>query len=95
MTEECGHNFCQDCLLRLIDDDVYEWLCPECRTVQARQPDELIRNRLFERAVESFNAAPAQNQANSLCSHHNLEQSLCKFNTCYKEETRYVSDNLN
>lgn len=79
MTETCGHTFCQDCLLRL-NEDLHEWLCPECRSVQTRQPDELIRNRLVERAVESFNATPAQNQAHNLCSHHNLEQSICKFN---------------
>ena len=78
-------------MLRL-NENVYNWSCPECRTVQTRQPDELIRNRLVERAVESFNAAPAQNQANNLCSHHNLEQSLCKFNICFEEETKFASE---
>ena len=78
MTEECGHNFCQDCLSSL-DNDQNEWLCPECRSVQSRQPDKLMRNRLVEKAVESFNVALTQIQVTNLCSHHNLELSLCKF----------------
>ena len=77
MTEACGHNFCHTCLLQLIDGQT-EWFCPECRSFQSKRPDELMRNRLVERAVESFNETSTQNQAKNLCSHHNLELSLCK-----------------
>jgi len=60
-----------------------EWLCPECRSVQTKQPEELMRNRLVERAVESFNASSLQNPASNLCSHHNLELTLCKLRISY------------
>ena len=78
MAESCGHNFCQKCLVRLINGRT-EWNCPECRSDQTKQPGQLIRTRFIERAVESFNVAQTQNRVNNLCSHHNLELSLCKF----------------
>ena len=77
MADSCGHNFCQDCLLHVANGQ-NEWYCPEGRSVQSRQPDQLMRNRFIERAVESYNAASNQSEA-SLCSHHNLELSLCKY----------------
>ena len=76
MTEHCGHDFCQKCLVEFVSDE-NEWFCPECRSVQSKQPDNLVRNRRVERAVESHNAI--SNQANNLCSHHKLELSICKF----------------
>ena len=78
MAESCGHNFCQKCLVRLINGRT-SWNCPECRSDQTKQPGQLIRTRFIERAVESFNAAPTQNRVINFCSHHNLELSLCKF----------------
>ena len=78
MADACGHNFCQNCLLTIINEE-NEWLCPICRSEQSKRPDELMRNRLVERAVESFNASLSQNEATSLCSDHNLAFSLCKF----------------
>lgn len=83
MTDACGHNFCHDCLLSVIGEKT-EWLCPECRSDQLKTPDELTRNRLVEKAVESFNASLVQNEAKSLCSHHNLEITLCKFCNSYR-----------
>ena len=78
MTDACGHNFCQNCLLTIINEE-NDWLCPVCRSEQSKRPDELMRNRLVERAVESFNASSNQHEATSLCSDHNLAFSLCKF----------------
>ena len=94
MADACGHNFCQTCLLAHIGGPYRsllaeigggnEWLCPECRSEQSKKPNELIRNRLVERAVESFNATVNQNEVRHdvcrhLCSHHNWELTLCKF----------------
>ena len=93
MADVCGHNFCQNCLLAHIGGPYRsllteiggenEWLCPECRSEQSKKPDELIRNRLVERAVESFNnsdeAKVTQKGVQSLCPHHNLKLTLCKF----------------
>ena len=38
-----------------------------------------MRNRLVEKAVTTFNEKLARNQANNLCSKHNLELTHCKF----------------
>ena len=81
MADSCGHDFCHNCLLSIIGDG-NEWLCPECRSEQSKKPDGLMRNRRVERAVESFLTTSNQRQAKSLCSHHNLELSLCK--SCLK-----------
>ena len=77
MADSCGHNFCQDCLLDVANGQ-NEWYCPECRSDQSRQPDQLMRNRFVERAVESYNATPIQNAENDLCSVHYLKLYLCK-----------------
>ena len=95
MADACGHNFCQNCLLANIGGPYRsllaeigggnEWLCPECRSEQSKKPDELMRNRLVEKAVESlndnlsFNATVTQNEVRNLCPRHNLELTLCKF----------------
>ena len=76
MTESCGHDFCHRCILKIIMDQT-EWHCPECRTVQLKQADELVRNRRVEKAVEAF-CARNQNETTSYCSHHNLEFALCE-----------------
>ena len=76
MTESCGHDFCHECILRIIADQT-EWLCPECRSVQVKQANDLSRNRRVERAVEAFRASD-QNRTTHLCSHHNLEFALCE-----------------
>ena len=77
MTEHCGHDFCHNCLVEFVSDES-EWFCPECRSVQSKQPGDLVRNRRVERAVESYNATPIQNEGNNLCSVHNLKLYLCK-----------------
>ena len=77
MTEVCGHNFCQSCLYNLIAAQG-DWNCPECRTPQTKRTNDLVRNRLVEKAVEQYNATQVQNQSKSLCSHHNMELSICE-----------------
>ena len=89
MTDACGHNFCHNYLLSIINEE-NEWLCPVCRSEQSKRPDELMRNRLVERAVESFNISLNQNEATSLCSYHNLELSLCKFNIANQIPSEYI-----
>ena len=58
MAEDCGHNFCHSCISEFIgrqDLDPQEfWDCPECRSVQEKHPRQLMRNRLVEKAMESF-----------------------------------------
>ena len=78
LTDICGHNFCHQCLLGCIGDRD-NWNCPDCRSLQTKKPDELMRNRLVEKAVTTFNEKLARNQANNLCSKHSLELTHCKF----------------
>ena len=108
MADACGHNFCQNCLLVHIGGPYRsllaeigggnEWNCPDCRSEQSKKPDELMRNRLVEKAVESlndnlsFNATVTQNEVRNLCRRHNLELTLCKFCiicNLYKEYAAY------
>ena len=79
MTEGCGHNFCHACLLNFTAGQEY-WFCPECRSEQTKQPDNLMRNRLAEKGILSYNAEKQRDKSRNLCSHHNLELTLCKSN---------------
>ena len=53
LTDQCGHNFCQKCLVQVCEGR-NEWKCPECRTGQNKRPGRLARNRFVERAVQAF-----------------------------------------
>ena len=77
MTEDCGHNFCHACLLNFTAGQEY-WFCPDCRSEQIKQPKHLMRNRLAERGVESYNTAKNIEKLKKICSRHNLELTLCK-----------------
>ena len=53
LTDPCGHNFCQKCLVQVYEGSD-KWKCPECRTGQNKTPGRLARNRFVERAVQKF-----------------------------------------
>merc|ERR1711953_272711 len=76
MTDHCGHNFCHACISNFIADQE-NWNCPECRSEQTKQPDNLVRNRLVEKAVKQFYASQD-------CLQHKNEQCWkCNFEkTC-------------
>ena len=79
MTEACGHNFCHACIsFHTAGQDSPEWFCPECRSVQVKFPDDLLRNRLVEKAVESHRSPQDQQPSRNLCRKHGLELTLCK-----------------
>ena len=77
MAEDCGHNFCHTCISEFIGRHEF-WNCPECRSDQEKHPRQLMRNRLVERAVESFLDSELQKKSKNICRHHNLELTLCK-----------------
>ena len=79
MTEHCGHNFCHACISSFIAGQLF-WNCPECRSQQTKKPDDLVRNRLVEKAVKQFNASPGPSQSKALCPYHGLELSICMSN---------------
>ncbi len=75
MTEDCGHNFCHTCISEFVGRQEF-WNCPECRSVQEKHPRQLMRNRLAERAVESFPDTELQKKSKNMCRHHNLEPNM-------------------
>ena len=79
MTEVCGHNFCHACItFHTAGQDSPEWFCPECRSLQAKFPSDLLRNRLVEKAVKSHRSPHDQQPSKNLCRKHGLELTLCK-----------------
>ena len=77
MAEDCGHNFCHECLSKFIASKP-NWICPECRSEQDKSAENLLRNRLVEKVVEQYNASKGQNGSKTLCRHHEMELSICK-----------------
>ena len=77
MAEDCGHNFCHTCITELIGRQRF-WNCPECRSDQEKPAMLLVRNRLVEKAVESFLDSELQKKLKNICQYHNLELTLCK-----------------
>ncbi|XP_063788594.1 tripartite motif-containing protein 75-like [Pseudophryne corroboree] len=61
----CGHNFCQDCIMRVLDTQEEDggYSCPECRAEYQERP-ALEKNRKLSNIVESF-----------LCSHPEPEET--------------------
>ena len=45
---------------------------------QEKHPRQLMRNRLVEKAVESFLDSELQKKSKNICRHHDLELTLCK-----------------
>ena len=69
----CGHNFCQECLTRMIPAGETIWNCPECRMEQNQAPEELARTFFLERTVEKFLSA-----RKTICVTHGSQQKLRK-----------------
>ncbi|XP_063791397.1 E3 ubiquitin/ISG15 ligase TRIM25-like [Pseudophryne corroboree] len=67
----CGHNFCQDCIVRVLDtqEGAGVYSCPECRAEYQERP-ALEKNRKLSNIVESF-----------LCNHPEPEetQTFCTY----------------
>ena len=67
----CGHNFCQQCLIGMVE---LPWMCPECRKEQHQQPEQLARNFYLEKIVEKF----IESRKN-ICRTHNLQKKLREY----------------
>ena len=73
----CRHDqlwarFCQQCLMGMTVET--PWICPECRTEQHQQPEQLAWNFYLEKMVEKF----IESRKN-ICSTHNLPKKLRKY----------------
>ncbi|XP_018423256.1 PREDICTED: E3 ubiquitin-protein ligase TRIM39-like [Nanorana parkeri] len=70
VTLRCGHNFCQDCIGRVLDtqEGSEGYSCPECRDNFQERP-ALHRNTTLRNIVESFlSAQPDQEESGVLCT---------------------------
>ena len=67
----CGHNYCQQCLTAMA---VTPWMCPECRSEQHQEPEQLARNYFLEQSIQNF----IETRTN-ICAVHNLQKKLRKY----------------
>ena len=55
--------------------------CPECRSLQYEEVEDLTRNFLVERAVEKNDLTKANSKDENLCQLHKMPLILCKHKT--------------
>nr|DBA19121.1 TPA: hypothetical protein GDO54_014989 [Pyxicephalus adspersus] len=88
----CGHNFCQDCIVIVLDTQkgsgVYS--CPECREEYKERPP-LGRNRKLCNIVDNFRSAH-QEDAEVFCTY--CDSSVPATKTCLTCEASFCSKHL-
>ncbi|XP_018423260.1 PREDICTED: E3 ubiquitin/ISG15 ligase TRIM25-like [Nanorana parkeri] len=70
VTLRCGHNFCRDCIGRVLDtqEGSGRYSCPECRDKFQKRP-ALQRNRKLRNIVENFlSAQPDKKESGIFCT---------------------------
>ncbi|XP_069605311.1 E3 ubiquitin/ISG15 ligase TRIM25-like [Ranitomeya imitator] len=73
VTLRCGHNFCQDCIIRLLDSqrdsNTRIYTCPECRKEYSQRPS-LYRNITLRSIVRYFQIPEGpQGKATIMCTY--------------------------
>ncbi|XP_073469648.1 E3 ubiquitin/ISG15 ligase TRIM25-like [Aquarana catesbeiana] len=71
VTLKCGHNFCRDCIGRVLDtqEESRGYFCPECREEFQDRP-ALHRNITLRNIVENFlSAQPDQEESGVFCTY--------------------------
>ena len=69
---DCGHNYCEDCLVKHVDGRT-TWMCPLSRKGHHRTVSSLPRNYLIEQLVQSMTTPPPQPASNP-ASHSETNQ---------------------
>ncbi|XP_068445033.1 E3 ubiquitin/ISG15 ligase TRIM25-like isoform X2 [Clinocottus analis] len=83
VTIPCGHNFCQDCLLRTWKDS---YSCPQCRTHFATKP-ELKKNTVLSSVVRTFNLRTSKSEATLIVEESKAEkEDVIRCDTCMRAE---------
>ena len=77
---DCGHNYCEDCLVKHVDGRT-TWMCPLSRKEYNRTVSSLPRNFLIEQLVQSMTTPPPQPASNPT-SHSKTHQ----FESCTTHE---------
>ncbi|XP_077323141.1 uncharacterized protein LOC143956842 [Lithobates pipiens] len=71
VTLQCGHNFCQDCIGRVLDtqEESGGYSCPECRQTSRKRP-VLQRNITLRNIAENFlSSQPDQEKSGVFCTY--------------------------
>ncbi|XP_026216093.1 E3 ubiquitin/ISG15 ligase TRIM25 isoform X2 [Anabas testudineus] len=83
VTIPCGHNFCQDCLLKTWTDS---YSCPQCRTHFATKP-ELKKNTVLSTVVETFNLRSTKGESSLFKEEKEAEKiKVIRCDTCMEAE---------
>ncbi|XP_026216097.1 E3 ubiquitin/ISG15 ligase TRIM25-like [Anabas testudineus] len=83
VTIPCGHNFCQDCLLKTWTDS---YSCPQCRTHFATKP-ELKKNTVLSTVVETFNLRSTKGESSVFKEEKEAEKiKVIRCDTCMEAE---------
>ncbi|XP_072254116.1 E3 ubiquitin/ISG15 ligase TRIM25-like [Pyxicephalus adspersus] len=92
MSLRCGHNFCQDCIMTLLDTQkgsgVYS--CPECREEYTERPP-LVKIRKLCNIVDNFRSA-YQEDAEVFCTY--CDSSVPATKTCLTCEASFCRKHL-
>ncbi|XP_072273464.1 E3 ubiquitin/ISG15 ligase TRIM25-like [Pyxicephalus adspersus] len=92
MSLRCGHNFCQDCIVTVLDTQegsgVYS--CPECREEYTERPP-LVKIRKLCNIVDNFRSAH-QEDAEVFCTY--CDSSVPATKTCLHCEASFCSKHL-
>ncbi|KAM4698394.1 E3 ubiquitin/ISG15 ligase TRIM25-like [Rhinophrynus dorsalis] len=94
VTLQCGHNFCQDCIVSVLDTQegsgVYS--CPECRAEYQQRP-ALQRNMKLCNIVERFlSTHPDQEETTIFCTYCDSQTPAVK--TCLQCEASLCANHL-
>ncbi|XP_073467176.1 E3 ubiquitin-protein ligase TRIM39-like isoform X2 [Aquarana catesbeiana] len=70
VTLKCGHNFCRDCIVRMLDTQEGSggYPCPECRE-EFQDRSALRRNTTLRNIVENFLSAQADQKSGFFCTY--------------------------
>ncbi|XP_073468097.1 E3 ubiquitin/ISG15 ligase TRIM25-like isoform X1 [Aquarana catesbeiana] len=95
ITLKCGHNFCRNCIDRVLDiqERSEGYSCPECREEFQERPS-LRRNITLRNIVETFlSAQPAQEKSGVFCTYC-IHTPLPAVNTCLHCEASLCDNHL-
>ncbi|XP_063791508.1 E3 ubiquitin-protein ligase TRIM11-like [Pseudophryne corroboree] len=90
----CGHNFCRDCIVRVLDtqEGAGVYSCPECRTEYQERP-ALEKNRKLSNIVESFRSShPEPEETPVFCTYCNSPVPATK--SCLQCEASFCDKHL-
>ncbi|XP_063789083.1 E3 ubiquitin-protein ligase TRIM21-like [Pseudophryne corroboree] len=93
----CGHNFCQDCIVRVLDtqEEAGGYSCPECRAEYQERP-ALEKNRKLRNIVERFSQSQdnvSEEEGKVFCLYC-VDSPVLAAKTCVQCETSLCDTHL-